>query len=38
MKVTWTKFSGIRPKVDTRLLPDGNAQVADKGKERVAAG
>lgn len=29
MKLTWTKFSGIRPKVDARLLPDGNAQVAD---------
>jgi hypothetical protein len=28
-KLTWTKFSGIRPRVDDRLLPDGNAQVAD---------
>lgn len=28
MKLTWTSFSGIRPKVDEHLLPDGNAQVA----------
>lgn len=28
MKVTWTKFSGIRPRLDPRLLPDGNAQTA----------
>lgn len=28
MKLTWTTFSGIRPKADRRLLPDGNAQVA----------
>ncbi len=28
-KLTWTQFSGIRPKVDASLLPDGNAQVAD---------
>lgn len=29
MKLTWTQFSGIRPKVDPRLLPEGNAQVAE---------
>lgn len=29
MKLAWTKFSGIRPRVDTRLLPDGNAVRAD---------
>jgi len=30
MKLTWGPvFSGIRPKVDNRLLPDGNAQVAE---------
>lgn len=29
MKLTWTQFSGIRPKLDQRLLPDGNAQVAN---------
>jgi hypothetical protein len=29
MKLTWTEFSGIRPKADERLLPDGNAQVAE---------
>lgn len=29
MKLQWTQFTGIRPKVDDRLLPDGNAQVAD---------
>lgn len=29
MKLTWTQFSGIRPKVDERLLPTGNAQVAN---------
>lgn len=30
MKLAWTTpFSGIRPKVDERLLPDGNAQVAE---------
>lgn len=29
MKLTWTSFSGIKPKVDDRLLPDGNAQVAE---------
>jgi hypothetical protein len=29
MKPTWTKFSGIRPRVDSRLLPDGNAVQAD---------
>lgn len=28
MKLTWTKFTGIRPQADDRLLPDGNAQVA----------
>lgn len=28
-KLTWTKFSGIRPRVDRRLLPDGNAVRAD---------
>jgi hypothetical protein len=28
MKLAWTKFSGIRPRYDSRLLPDGNAQVA----------
>lgn len=28
-KLTWTTFSGIRPKADPRLLPDGAAQVAD---------
>lgn len=30
MKLTWgPAFSGIRPKVDAQLLPDGNAQVAE---------
>lgn len=29
MKLSWTAFSGIRPQVDPRLLPNGNAQVAD---------
>lgn len=29
MKLTWTTFSGIKPKVDDRLLPSGSAQVAD---------
>lgn len=29
MKLTWTAFSGIRPKVDARLLPEGAAQAAD---------
>lgn len=29
MKLQWTQFTGIRPKVDDRLLPDGNAQVAE---------
>lgn len=29
MKLQWTQFTGIRPRVDARLLPDGNAQVAD---------
>lgn len=29
MKPTWTKFSGIRPRFDDRLLPEGNAQVAE---------
>lgn len=29
MKFTWTTFTGIRPKVDPQLLPDGNAQVAE---------
>lgn len=28
-KLAWTTFSGVRPKVDPRLLPEGNAQVAD---------
>lgn len=28
MKLTWTKLSGIRPKTDRRLLPDGAAQIA----------
>lgn len=28
MKPTWTAFTGIRPKTDPRLLPDGSAQVA----------
>lgn len=28
MKLLWTRFTGIRPKTDDRLLPDGNAQVA----------
>lgn len=28
MKLSWTQFSGIRPRVDPRLLPDGSAQVA----------
>lgn len=28
-KLTWTAFSGVKPKVDARLLPDGSAQVAD---------
>lgn len=28
-KLVWTQFSGIRPKADPRLLPAGNAQVAD---------
>lgn len=28
MKLAWTTFSGIRPQLDRRLLPDGNAQVA----------
>lgn len=29
MKLAWTTFTGVRPKVDERLLPDGNAQVAE---------
>ncbi|OWT55279.1 hypothetical protein [Candidimonas nitroreducens] len=29
MNLVWDKFSGIRPRVDQRMLPDGNAQVAD---------
>ena len=29
MKLLWTQFTGIRPKVDDRLLPDGNAQIAE---------
>lgn len=29
MKLAWTNFSGIRPRVDSRLLPDGSAQIAD---------
>lgn len=28
-KLSWTQFTGIRPKVDDRLLPDGNAQIAE---------
>lgn len=28
MKLTWTRFTGVRPKTDPRLLPDGNAQIA----------
>lgn len=29
MRLAWTQFAGIRPRVDSRLLPDGAAQVAD---------
>lgn len=29
MKLSWTVFSGIRPKADPRLLPTGNAQKAE---------
>lgn len=28
MKLSWTRFSGIRPRIDPRLLPDGSAQTA----------
>src|SRR5690606_11794456 len=29
MKLTWQTFTGIRPRVDPRLLPDGTAQRAE---------
>lgn len=29
MKLTWTTFAGIRPKLDPHLLPEANAQVAN---------
>lgn len=29
MKLAWTQFAGIRPRLDARLLPDGAAQTAD---------
>lgn len=43
MKLQWTKFTGIRPRADVRLLPDGNAQVAqniytDRGGVRPLRG
>lgn len=29
MKLTWTEFAGISPRIDPRVLPNGIAQVAD---------